>query len=301
LHRHPEANREEVLRKCASGELEFSALAHSLAEAKLSKKFKDIFNNQIQLYRNLANSENERWQDCIQSSLHSRLMIDALHDPPFRSLSKQQCHIELQFLKNQEDICAKTTTKLESNKADLYQLRKEKAGPNSKQLRLTLIEYIYNTIDQLKILQRVYKKETDLAEVFSKKSLHFFKIVFEKFHNDASSLMLNEELLMKIYKAVKGDPKEAYTPITKTSDKKEINQLREEMVKAVDGMKQQITQKRADIKELMQVVESLTLIVEHMEQTLKQPVKKPTEPPKTPSNRMARFGDIVDSIRKTFR
>jgi len=297
---NPGVNENEVIIKCKDGVLIFSDIASVLAELKVRNNFQKALENAGKMYCNLTVHENQRWNDCIESTEHSKIMVDCLHSSPFHHYSPLEWQEMHNFLNNQEQICAKATIRSEECKKKLNDLKKEGISVQSPKGRAVIIEYLNWVIDQLKVLHSVYQKEVEIGDLFAKKANVFIDVKFQGIEHKASKFQIDTADLDKIYKSLKGNKRESL-------QLEEVRQLNTELLvqtkitlsNCVDEMKTALKSRRERFQEIWIAITQLQDTVDKMEQlnNLDEEGKLPPESKApaslSPFNRMARYSQSL--------
>lgn len=300
---NPEVKESEVIIKCQDGVLVFTDIASVLAEMKIREGFQKALENAGKMYHTLAAHENQRWNDCIESTEHSKMMVDCLHSTPFHHFSPLEWQDIHNFLNHQEQICAKATIRLEECKKKLLESKKSGVNVQTPQIRGIVIEYLNWVIDQLKVMHDVYNKEVELGELFAKKAKVFIDVKFQAIETKAAKFQIDSADLDKIYKSMKGDKRISLN----LDDVRQLNieileKTKNTLSDSVDEMKSVLKIRREQFHQIWNAITLLQDTVENMEKFNKQDQegKLPPETSQTTDTstlrRMARYSHSLRNI-----
>ncbi len=300
---NPGVRENEVIVKCQDGVLIFSDMASVLAEMKIRKDFQKALENAGKMYSTLAAHENQRWNDCIESTEHSKMMVDCLHSSPFHHYSPLEWQEMHNYFNNQEQICAKATVRLEECKRKLAELKKQGVKIQSSRGRTVIIEYLNWVIDQLKVVHRVFKKEVEIGDVFAKKAKVFIDVKFQSLDKRSTHFRINMDDLNKLFKSLKGSKRESL----ELENVGRLNvdilmQTKRTLAKSVDEMKGHLQKRREQFQEIWSAISHMRSTVEAMEEMnrMEEEGKLVPEPvdvgDTTPVQRMARYTQSLRNL-----
>ncbi|MGI6457595.1 MAG: hypothetical protein ACOX5R_18530 [bacterium] len=302
LRLHPDVKEQDVMLACIDGKLVFTHVAAVLSDLRVRKKFSQCLMQGKRLFSELAIHHDKRWRECMDSTRHSKQVVDCLHSTHFNFFNDDQWNEQHMFLKRVEKNCARRTVILHEAKDKLGKIRLEEAKKRSPKARVAVIEYLNTIVEQLKSVQKAYEYELNIGDTFSDLSQKFIRKRLSMIKKREIPFSLKD--FSELYKTLKGDKKATLSSIL-DGHENILLKTKNALTRALEDMKENLEERRAQFQEIWEVISSLEQMVESLEevnQTETEPPapQKPKENPETPVstvNRMARFVSKISRNR----
>ncbi|MEW6239085.1 MAG: hypothetical protein AB1656_27200 [Candidatus Omnitrophota bacterium] len=276
VRQHPDVKEQDVLLACIEGKLVFTHIAAALSDMKIRKNFMQSLYEAKGLFADLAIHQDERWQDCIASTQHSKMMIDCLYSSHFRYFQEAQWNEQHNFLRSQEEVCANKTVMLHHAAERLGRMKVSGMRDNQSQVRSLAIVYLKLVIDQLKVLHDVFQREVEVGDIFGEQSAKLIDAAFRKIHKKAEQTDLAN--IATLYRALKGDRK---ITIDRVIDLNEdmLHETKNTLTRAIDDLKKDLVVRREQFEQIWATMSAMQNVVKNLEEIQKLDEEGKLPPP----------------------
>ncbi len=261
--KNPDVNENEVIVKCQDGTLIFTDVAAVLAELKVRKNYQKALEHAGKMYSSLAAHENQRWKDCVESTEHTRMMIDCLHSSPFLYYTSNEWREIHEFLNEQEQLCAKITVYLEDCRIRLSQLKRDEIHNQFRSKRAVVVDFLNWVIEQLRVVHRVCKKEVEIGEHFAEKANQFIEFKFQNVEKQDANISLDYQELDRIYQSIKGDANQSlHLKYVRQLNIDVLRRTKQTLSNAVDELKAQLQVRREQFQQVWTAISQMNIVVD---------------------------------------
>jgi len=263
IRQHPDVKEQDVLLACIEGKLVFTHIAAALSDIKIRKNFMQSLYEAKGLFADLAIHHDERWQDCIASTQHSKMMIDCLYSSHFHYFQEAIWNEQHNYLRSQEELCANKTVMLHHTAERLGQLKVNGLPENHSQIRSLTIVYLKLVIDQLKVLHDVFQHEVKVGDIFGEQSAKYINAAFQVIKKKPEQINLKE--ITDIYRALKGDRK-ITTECVIDLNEDVLQETKNSLTRAVDDLKKDLVIRREQFQEIWATMSAMQNVVKNLEE-----------------------------------
>lgn len=290
MKRNPGTREQDVVLACKNGKLVFTEISIVLADTELRNQSTQIFKQAASMFSELAIHQDERWNDCVESTHHSLQMIDCLHSSLFECIDDHERMEKEKTIKSLERLCARITVSLYETTKELKNSKAQIASEVTSATRGIVLRYLNTVIDQLNVLHSVLKQEVDLGDLFHEQTRNFVDIQLSRISTKSAAFRIED--ISKMYKALKGD-KRASIDIAMDFNRRILLSTQKTLGQAVDDLTKSLSQRRKKIQEIWVTISQLQQTAKQIEgiQILEKEGKLPPirDLNTSPLSRMVRF------------
>ena len=298
LKKHPNVREQDVLLACEKGELIIIDMASVLADMQMRRRFSHNLEKAHNLFAELSVHQDERWQDCVKSTQHSRQIVDCLHSSTFNYFDQIAWSDQHNFLKRQEGICARKTVQIHEINKHMAQIQTQEATARTSKARTVIIEYFHLVIAQLKSLHAVFSREVDLGEIFYGQANKYIQCQFTRIQPQSTTIHCGE--IAKIHAALKGDKKVTPDKVLEFNESM-LLETKNALEKSVDQLKTNLEARRVQFQEIWATVAAIQDLVQNLEEIQKleaagnqpSPEAPPTAEPENPMMKILKKFKII--------